>query len=546
MYRYKLFSFILFLFLYTHSFAQKTYTQYDYLHGKLNANRSWFDVTHYDIHLAVNPDKKSINGFNTIRYKTLSNHSQMQIDLWWCYTIDSIVTHGKHLSYQRDSNVIIIQNISSIKNVTDSLTIFYHGHPPQAKKAPWDGGFVWARDSNNRHWVGLACEGMGASCWLPCKDHLSDEPDSMTMHLEVPDNLVGVSNGQLLRQIKSNNQNNIYVWHVSNPINPYNITINIGDYVNVTDKYFSPLDSSSGQAHILSYYVLRDNKQKAEAHFTQTIAMLSCFEQKFGTYAFWKDGYKLVETPYWGMEHQSCVAYGSNYQNNEWGFDFIIIHESGHEWFGNNLSCADPADMWLHESFTTYSESVFMECLSSRENALKYLLKQREQIRNKKPMIGDYDVYFHARTDNDIYYKGTWVLHTLRCWVNNDTLWYNCLKDLMKTYGKKTTSSKQVEAYLSNRLGLDLKPFFKQYLYSSQIPTLEYKLKEKPEGIELRFRWINTLSSLNMPVKITLIKGKYELVYPTTSWQVMDLNYFDTSEFKVDTNSSLISIKKTD
>ncbi|MES2689637.1 MAG: M1 family peptidase, partial [Bacteroidota bacterium] len=324
----------------------KVYTKYDYLHGRLNKNRTWFDVTMYDITLKVTPSDKSITGSNRIYYKVIKPAKIMQLDLHGLIRVDSILYGNKKVRFSRDSSIILLKLPAQKKNAINSVTVFFGGNPLLAKKAPWDGGFVFLKDSSKRDWVGLACEGLGASAWLPCKDHLSDEADSMNMHLQVPDALTGVSNGRLAGWEKLNNGYTQYDWQVRYPINNYNITVNAGYYRHIKDEYraqYNPINLPL----TLDYYVLDYNYEKAKQHFMQVKGMMNCFEKYFGPYPFWNDGYKLVETPYWGMEHQSCVAYGNDYSNTRWDFDFIIIHESAHEWFGNSISANDPAELWL-------------------------------------------------------------------------------------------------------------------------------------------------------------------------------------------------------
>jgi aminopeptidase N len=291
--------------------------------------------------------------------------------------------------------------------------------------------------------------------------------------------------------------------------------------------------------------VLRKNKSKAEDHFKQTHKMLEAFEFYFGRYPFEKDGYKLVETPYWGMEHQSCVAYGNDYENNLWDFDFIIVHESGHEWFANSVTAFDPGDMWIHESFTTYSEALYVEYWQNYESSKKYLHQQLSKVANAEPLVGPYDVYYHGRNDNDIYYKGTWMLHTLRNVLDNDSLWFNTLKDFSQTYSKQIISTQQVKAFFAKRTGLNLDAFFEQYLYTAALPVFEYKIEKKYDGrMVMSYRWKNAVKGFAMPVKVTVTKGKFETITPRKKWQLIDLNYFDEKDFKIFPDSYLIKVEK--
>ena len=525
--------------------AQSEFSKQDYLHGKLTPVRTCFDVKHYDITLKVEPTAKWISGSNTITFSVEKDFQHLQIDLFSVMHIDSILFYGKQVSYKRDSNATFVDlGIKVKKGGLGKLKIYFSGHPPVARKAPWDGGFVWTKDSSQKDWVGLACEGLGASCWLPCKDHWSDEADSMDMHLQVPADLMGVSNGRLMGQKDLGKGFAQFDWKVVNTINTYNISVNVGDYKHIHDTY-TPKFNTMPEPLSLDYYVLFDNVQKAKVHFKQVHKMLEAFEKYFGTYPFWEDGYKLVETPYWGMEHQSCVAYGNNYTNNRYDFDFIIVHESGHEWFGNSLTAKDPAEMWIHESFTTYTEALYVEYFNGYETAQKYLHEQKRNIENKEPMIGVYDVNYHGRKDNDIYYKGSWMLHTLRSVIDNDTLWFGMLKDLALTYKKQSVTTAQIIEFFNKRSGRNLNRFFAQYLYEASLPVLEYKVEDRGErNLTMSYRWVHMVNGFEMPIKVTATKGTYETVTPRKSWQLLDLNYFDVKDFKIQPDRYLMNTKE--
>lgn len=522
-----------------------SYTKYDYLHGRLNKNRSWFDVTMYDITLKVDPAGKSIQGCNRILFKVLQPSRVMQLDLHGLMGIDSIVYRNRRLKYTRDSSVILVKLPAQKKGKLDSLSVYFSGRPLLARKAPWDGGFVFTRDSMGRDWVGLACEGLGASVWLPCKDHLSDEADSMNMHLLVPHGLTGVSNGRLAGWEKLDNGFTRYDWQVRYPINNYNITVNAGVYRHFGDEYRARYNQVSIPL-TLDYYVLDYNYAKAKKQFEQVKGMMDCYEKYFGPYPFWNDGYKLVETPYWGMEHQSCVAYGNDYSNTRWDFDFIIIHESAHEWFGNSISSSDPAELWIHETFTTHAEAVYVECMQGLGSAVKYLKMQRRNIENKKPMIGTPDVYFHRFSDNDIYYKGSWMLFTIRNSLDNDTLWFNALKDFYQAFRLSNVSTRQCISFFETRLGKATGKVFEQYLTQPQLPVLEYSIRQGESGmLELRYRWIEVISGFEMPVKATLSRNEYQMLAPTRTWRVIDLNYSDKKEFRILPDHYLIETRET-
>lgn len=540
MFHHKFFISFLLVVLFGNLSAQP-FSKQDYLHGKLTKLRTCFDVKSYEITTKVDIEQRFISGMNEITFFAVTDLNKIQIDLKMPMKIEKVVFEDKNLLYEQDSNAYFIDFGKKItKGSLAQITVFFSGFPPVAKNAPWDGGFVFKKDSSNKPWVGLACEGIGAYCWLPCKDHLSDEAESMIMHLQVPNGLIGVSNGKLIGKLPLNNGYTQFDWKVTYPINNYNITINIADYVQIQDDYRSPTNGIM----VLNYYVLRENEQKAKIHFKQVKDMMGCFERFFTPYPFWNDGYKLVETPYWGMEHQSCVAYGNDYKNNEWGFDFIIVHESGHEWFGNSLSMKDHADMWIHESFTTYSEAVYVEFKQGYNKAVQYLNSQRHHIKNRVPMISPHDVYYHGRKDNDVYYKGTWMLHTMRKMLNNDTTWFNMLYELNDDLKYKTLTSADVETYMSKRTRYNFAPFFNQYLRKAVLPVFEYQMIQKENILELKYRLLTNVAGLEMPIKVMLTKDKYEYIIPANHWKIVDLKYSSKENFKVDTDNFLIDVKE--
>lgn len=492
------------------------FTRQDSLRGSLRPERTGYDVLHYDLSLSVDPATKSIAGSNVIRYRVVQPFTRMQIDLFENLAIESITQAGKPLRFEREGNVVwVTMNGPQPIGKVQELKVTYGGKPRVAVKPPWDGGFSWAKDSTGKDWVGVSCEGLGASSWWPCKDHLADEPDSMRMTFRVPRGLMAVSNGQLRRRRDVGSNQTEFVWAVTYPINSYNVTFNLADYVHIEDTY----RSRDHKYLNLNYYVLRPNAEKAKTHFEQVKGMLDCYEWHFGHYPFWRDGYALVETPYWGMEHQSAIAYGNNYKNNPFGFDFIIIHETGHEWFGNSVSCGDHADMWIHEAFTTYMESLYVECTQGTEQAQKYLANQRKLIKNQYPMVGPYGVNYQQK-DTDIYYKGTWLLNTLRHVVDDDDKWFIALRKVHTQNKISVVTTAQIVDLLSRELKMDLKPVFNQYLNYAQLPILEYRLVDKGDQVEVHHRWVAGGEGFNMPVKTYFGFYPAQVIQPTREWGV--------------------------
>ncbi len=521
-------------------------SKYDVYKGKLNPMRSCYDVKFYDIQVKVIPNQKKLIGSNEIHFLAMNDFQKMQIDLDNRMRIDSVVFNQQLISFTRDSSIVIIDLSTKLKkNQHQQVKVYFSGIPIEAKKAPWDGGFVWKKDSLGRDWVGVACESIGASVWLPSKDHWSDEPDSMRMNLIVPSDLVGVSNGKFSGKKDLHDGYTQYTWQVSYPINLYGITINIGKYEWINDTYHSRTEEKRDALN-LSYYVLDYHVAIANKHFKQVHTMLSCYERFFGLYPFWNDGYKLVEAPYWGMEHQSCVAYGHDFSNNRYDFDFIIIHESAHEWFANSITADDPAEMWIHESFTTYAEALYVECMQGKKVYVQYLKDQKPEIKNKFPIIGERDVYFHGRTDNDVYYKGSWVIHTMRHVIDDDAAFFSLLKKFYQTHQYKIINTDKIIRFFNNNTNRKWDAFFEQYLKQPELPLLEYKIDKGNDGkLIVRYRWSSkTVKGFEMPIKVTMTKDKWETVTPMKSWQLIDLNFFDEMDFNIQTDHFLIKTKR--
>ncbi len=500
---------------------EDVFTRQDTLRGSITKERAWWDVKYYHLDIKVNPADSTISGSNTVRYKVLNSYNRMQIDLQEPLEITKVIQDDKEVKYQREGNVFYIdlvaaQNVGEIKE----LTVFYGGKPKIAVRPPWDGGITWNKDANGKPFIASTCQGLGASVWWPNKDHMYDEVDDMLISVNVPKNLTDVSNGRLQSVTDMKDGTRTFNWYVSNPINNYGVNINIGDYVSFSEVF-------AGEKGDLDcdYYVLRDNLEKAKIQFKDAPKMLKAFEHWFGPYPFYEDSYKLVEAPYLGMEHQSSVTYGNDFKKGYlgkdlsgtgWGlkFDFLIIHESGHEWFANNITYKDIADMWIHESFTNYSESLFVEYYYGKDAGAEYVRGTRKGIKNDKPIIGYYDVNIEG--SGDMYPKGGNMLHTLRQIVNNDEKWRTILRGLNSTFYHQTVTTKQIEDYLSQAVGLDLKPFFDQYLRDIRIPTLEYKV----QGNSLEYRWTNCVADFNMPLKV-MINGKEKWLKPQADWIIM-------------------------
>ncbi|MDR6300907.1 M1 family metallopeptidase [Mesonia maritima] len=518
---------------------KKEYTKADTLRGSLRPERTNFDMLKYDLTVKVNPTKKSIQGVNKIQFKTLKKTDRMQLDLFENMQIDSIIYHQKHLNFAREFNAVFITFPKELSaKDRDSLSFYYSGKPVIAKNPPWDGGFIFTKDDNGKDWVSVAVQGTGASLWYPNKDHQSDEPEEAEIHIIAPSELMGVSNGRFTGKTKIDDNYTQWNWKVVNPINNYNIILNVGDYVHFSDKY-KDLE--------LHYYVLFGHKEKAEKQFQQVIPMMDCFYEKFGPYPFKEDTYKLVETPFLGMEHQSAVAYGNHFSNGYLGndlsgtgiglkWDFIIIHESGHEWFGNSITASDIADMWIHESFTAYAEAVYIECRWGKEDARKYISGTRRSVANRTSIIGDYGV--NSEGSGDMYYKGANMLHTIRTVLQNDELWWRLLKEFSLTYKHKIIDTETVIDFFETRTKEELTPIFNQYLRYAELPKLVFKTEKN----SIFYKWETSAENFNMPIDI-FISGEKRRIFPTSTWKKLEKAQ-NLENIQVDLNNFYIEVEK--
>ncbi len=509
------------------------FTKQDTLRGSITPERAWWDLTYYHLDVTVDPERQFIKGKNEIQYTVLNSNKTLQVDLQPPLKITKVVQDGKELKFTSDVNAHFIRlKKKQRKGKTNAITVFYEGKPKVAKNAPWDGGFSWKKDMNGKHFVATSCQGLGASVWWPNKDHMYDEVDSMAISVRVPKDLTGVANGRLRKIEKHKDNTTSFHWFVKNPINNYGVNVNIGDYVNFSEKY-----QGEGGELDLDYYVLKDNLSKAKEHFKDAPKMMKAFEYWFGKYPFYEDSFKLVEVPYLGMEHQSSVTYGNQYvkgylgndlSGTGWGlkFDFIIIHEAGHEWFANNITNKDIADMWIHESFTAYSESLFLEYYYGKKAGSEYVIGTRRSIANDTPIIGVYNV--NNEGSGDMYYKGANMINTIRTIINNDEKWRAILRGMNETFFHKTVTTEEVENYISKMAGINLSKVFDQYLRTTMIPTFNYKIEE---GI-LKYRWTDIVDEFDMPLVITT-NDKEIVLQPTSSWKELTIN---SDIFSIDKN----------
>ncbi len=523
----------------------------DTLRGFLSEYRSCYDVKFYDLHVTIDDQEKSIEqSSNTIHFLALADFSTFQIDLASNMQITCIEFEGDSLQFTRNFDAVFVNfNRKIFMNENNKITVHYWGYPKEAKNPPWDGGFSWQTDENNKPWIGVSCQGIGASLWWPCKDHQSDKPDSMLITISARDPLKIISNGNLIEEnIVWNSYYsswmNVSKWFVSYPISNYNVTVNIGDYTHIEDYYVSVNDTLQ-----LDYYVLSGYKSQALKHFVQVKPMIKCFENYFGAYPYTNDGYALIQTPYLGMEHQSAISYGNNFLPGYYGnidfidsldFDYIIIHESGHEWWGNSITTNDIADMWVHEGFCTYSEALYVECIYGYEKMLSYVNNQKKYVKNDKPILGNYNL--NNAGSSDMYYKASLMLHTLRTVIDDDSLWFKIIYEIANNFKYQTIDGDEIINYVEQKSGKELSSFFNQYLKQNKIPVFEYSLQKNGRGTTLIFKW-DAVENFNMPLLINTGKEDF-WIYPSDDSKELDLGFFDRNTFHIRTDLMYIEVKK--
>ena len=524
--------------------AKDIYNKADSLRGELTPLRTCYDIQYYHLDVKVDIDKKFISGSNLFKFQAVERFNKLQFDLFDNLSVDKVEYKGKSLPFSREYNAVFVDFPDYIeKGKLDSFTVHYSGNPIQATRAPWDGGFDWKKDSNGKPWVATACQGLGASVWWPNKDHQSDEVNSMLISVSVPNEVMNVSNGKLIKTEKLKNGYTKYHWKVENPINNYNVALNIGDYSHFQETY-------KGEKGPLSvdYYVLKENADKIDHLKKNANETLKAFEHWFGPYPFYEDGYKLVETAHLGMEHQSAIAYGNKYQNGYlggdgsrtgWGkkWDFIVVHESGHEWFGNNITAKDLGDMWIHESFTNYSEALFIDFFYGKEASQAYVNGNRRGIQNDSPIQGPYNV--NKEGSGDMYNKGGVLHNMIRTMIDNDEKWLKILRGLNQVFYHKTVDYNDILGYMSQESGINLDKTFEQYVRRTSIPTLE--VIENNPGVFM-IRWNSEVEGFDMPVHIFDKDGKRQLINPTDKFKIMRLDGLTRDNFKVDTFNYYIGV----
>tara|TARA_Y100000816_G_scaffold291135_1_gene281576 strand:+ start:793 stop:2448 length:1656 start_codon:yes stop_codon:yes gene_type:complete len=498
-------------------------TPNNFLIGNLNENRSSYRVSFYDINIDFDIENKSLNGFVTIKAESMRDLNQLQLDLAENLNIKKIIHKNRNITFSREFDAVLIDFKSTIKkgNFFD-FTVYYYGSPQSADNPPWDGGFTWSKDKDGRDWIAVSCEGEGARIWWPNKDHITAEGDSVRMVYTVPSNMFAVGNGKL-KSISKNGEKSSYEWFVRNPINNYNISVQIGNYVAVQDTFIK-----GDVIHYMDHYVLDYNKELASNYFPQSKEVIRFYEKYFGDYQWYDDGFKLIEVPYLGMEHQSAVTYGNGFslyngvRSKSWPMygviDPLIIHETGHEWFGNSVTASDPTHIWIHEGLQVYSEAIFFEDkFDSYEVGVHYLNTLKNRIVNEIPIVG-FENENHWALHGDTYMKGAWVMHTLRSVIDNDKIWFEILRDFMQENAKGFANTKDFFRKVNEKTNSDYWYFAQQYFYTPNQPVFKYYQTEK----EFYFKWDNVNDNFIMPIDL-LVNGKKKRIYPKKEYQKFDI-----------------------
>jgi aminopeptidase N len=527
-------------------------TRADILRGEYGRYRANNDLLFYHLDIRVDPVKKTLGGKNTIRFKMLKDDTRIQLELYANLSVDKIVYGPTPLKFERDLNTVYVDFPETLKSGrTYSIDFHYSGAPQEQGRF---GGITFRTDPAGKPWINTACEGEGSSIWWPSKDQWRDEPEGMEISVAIPNDLVNVSNGKFQSKTDLGDGYTRWDYLVHYPINSYNVSLNIASYVHFEDRLGDlPFD----------FYVLPGSLEKAKVQFAQAKPMIEAYQHFFGEYPFAKDGYKLIEVPYSGMEHQSAVTYGNRFANGylerDWTevgvsprFDFIIIHESGHEWFGNAVSAADVSDMWIHEGWTTYLECLYVERLFGYEDALKYTNGYKKKVQNKEPIVQQRGI--HRLPPQDMYFKGALFLNTLRSVVNDlsrrsdegakadDAKWWKLIRDLFQHFKYQNIMTEDVVKFVNEQLGQDLTPVFDQYLRRTDLPMLQLTFNDKDGTVA--YRWNADERTFAMPIRVGT-RGSWQTITPTADWKVMPTK-LSKEAFEVATDLYFVNVEVLD
>jgi aminopeptidase N len=516
------------------------FTRADTLRGKLSALRSCYDVLFYDLNVSVHPETKSVSGSNVIRFKAVEPFDQMQVDLFSNMRIEKITFHDQPLSFTREYNAVFVRLPQKLEQGTShEITVAYSGKPQKPDGASLAGGVFWLQDKEGNEWIETVTQGSGASLWWPCKDHLSDKPDSMQIRVTVPRGLTDISNGKLRKKSELPNGQTQFDWYVGYPITTYCVAMNIGRYVQLTDRL-----ARDGDTLQLYYYSKPYDVKLGKSLFKKVKPMLNVFEKHFGEYPFIRDGFTVMESIY-PMEHQGAVTFGSLFNPfNSDKYDSADIlrtmwHEVAHEWWGNNVTVRDYADLWIHEAFATYAEVLAYKELNGEAAAKKYL---KEQIPgNNEPIIGRYDVNDFRL--GDMYSKGVLMLYTLQNVIYNDALWFDLLLEIQHHFAFQTITTSDLVNYINQKTKTDFTYFFDQYLKFASIPELQLKFEKRGKDTIVKYKWKADVSNFIMPIRVTTSENNYEFIYPVQDWKELNLKGMKAKNFKVDTEHFYAGVK---
>ena len=508
------------------------------LRGEYGRYRANNDLTYYHLDIRVSPETKTIRGKVTVGFRMLSDDNRIQLDLNSDLSVDKIVLDSAELPFEREFNAVFIDNPDGFKVGKEySLDFHYSGAPKSSGRF---GGISFDEDPAGRPWIYTACEGPGSSYWWPSKDQWRDEVESMDISVAVPNGLTDVSNGRYMGKKDLGDGYTRWKWHVHYPINSYNVSINVAAYEHFSDRL--------GEL-TLDYYALPEDLDRAKKQFAQAKPMMEAFQHYFGEYPFVKDGYKLVQVPYSGMEHQSAVTYGNGFTNGYHGkdwtgvgvsmkFDFIIIHESGHEWFGNAVTASDVCDMWIHEGWTTYLECMYVEKLFGYSDALKYINGYQGKVSNRRPIITDRGK--HQGPPGDQYFKGALFLHTLRNVLRDDDKWWALVREVYDTFKYQSIETDDILKLFNKRFGMDLQPVFDQYLRHAQLPLLELIFDDAKHSVS--YRWKTDVPGFDMPIRVGE-RATWQQISPTTEWQTLSTE-LGQERFEVATDLYYVKVTK--
>ena len=444
--------------------------------GPLSESQAKYDVIYYGINLEVMSEDQAIAGYVDIKLKSLTdNLNKIELDLIDNFDVLGLTDPDNHgLNFDHGGDKLMVNLVKPAgKDELIDLRIKYEGQPVEALMPPWIGGFNWSKDSTGADWIGLSCQGEGAKIWIPCKDHPSDEPDSVALSITIPKPYYCAANG-VLREITEPKEGfQTYHWITHYPINNYDINISIGKY-KVLQKYYY---LENGDSMPVIFYHLAQSEAGAEKHLDMAIDMLKTYRKYYGEYPFAKEKFAIVETKYLGMEHQTINAYGNHYKYrkiNGKDWDDLMVHEMGHEWWGNKVTANDWADLWIHEGICTFGEALYLREKGGEKAYHDHLQMIKKRISNKTPIIPKRNANSHEVYTGDIYSKGAWLMNSLR-YILGDSAFFAALKDFATnpqyTYQNRVVTDNFIDL-IKRHSQSDFSAYIADYLYTTNIPDV--------------------------------------------------------------------------